>query len=79
MNRPPPEAKSLLEIEGLRVTFGQTAAVRGASFSVARGETHCVVGESGCGKSVTALAVMDLLVRGARRSADRMSSAARIC
>ncbi|MDN3564022.1 ABC transporter ATP-binding protein [Paeniroseomonas aquatica] len=72
VNRPPPEAKSLLEIEGLRVTFGQTAAVRGASFSVARGETHCVVGESGCGKSVTALAVMDLLVQGAQRSADRL-------
>ena len=35
-----------------------------------RGETHCLVGESGCGKSVTALAVMGLLARGAARRAD---------
>ena len=35
-----------------------------------RGETHCLVGESGCGKSVTALAVMGLLPRGASRQAD---------
>jgi len=47
--------------------------VRGASFTVERGETHCLVGESGCGKSVTALAVMNLLARGARRSAERMA------
>ncbi len=50
--------------------FGGTAAVRGVSLEVNRGETHCLVGESGCGKSVTALAVMNLLSRGARRSAD---------
>ena len=48
-------------------------AVRGASFTVARGETHCIVGESGCGKSVTALAVMGLLA--ARRAAQRRSLA----
>ncbi len=67
---------SLLEIEGLEVTFGQgegrVAAVRGASFSLARGETHCIVGESGCGKSVTSLAIMGLLARGATRQAKRM-------
>ena len=63
----------MLDIQGLRVEFGQTAAVRGASFSVARGETHCVVGESGCGKSVTALAVMNLLAHGARRSAEHLA------
>jgi peptide/nickel transport system ATP-binding protein len=52
---------ALLEVEGLEVDFGgRTAAVRGASFTVERGETHCLVGESGCGKSVTALAVMNL-------------------
>jgi peptide/nickel transport system ATP-binding protein len=65
----------LLDIQGLRVEFGDTAAVRGASFTVARGETHCIVGESGCGKSVSALAVMGLLARGARRSADRLAFA----
>ena len=64
---------TLLEVEGLEVGFGGTAAVRGASLTVARGETHCLVGESGCGKSVSALAVMNLLARGARRSARRLA------
>ena len=60
---------ALLEIEDLEVTFGgRTAAVRGASLRVEKGETHCLVGESGCGKSVTALAVMSLLARGGHRS-----------
>ncbi len=66
-------SEALLDIRGLRVRFGRTAAVRGASIAVNRGETHCVVGESGCGKSVTALAVMNLLARGAERSADRLA------
>ena len=52
---------ALLEAEGLRIGFGGLAAVRGASFTVHKGETHCLVGESGCGKSVTALAMMGLL------------------
>src|SRR4249920_2428213 len=65
---------ALLEIEDLAVTFGgRTAAVRGASFRVEKGETHCLVGESGCGKSVTALAVMNLLGRGGYRRAKRLS------
>jgi peptide/nickel transport system ATP-binding protein len=67
---------ALLEIEGLQVTFGgRTAAVRGASFRIEKGQTHCIVGESGCGKSVTALAVMNLLARGGQRSARHMSFA----
>ena len=61
----------LLEVDGLRVRFGTgTEAVRGISLAVARGETHCLVGESGCGKSVTSLAVMGLLARGGVRTAD---------
>lgn len=60
----------VLEISNLRVRFGQTAAVRGISLRIERGETHCLVGESGCGKSVTALAVMGLLARGAERQVD---------
>ncbi|HET6198032.1 MAG TPA: ABC transporter ATP-binding protein, partial [Acetobacteraceae bacterium] len=64
---------SLLEVEKLEVRFGRTAAVRGASLTVERGETHCLVGESGCGKSVTALSVMNLLVRNARRRAARLA------
>ena len=65
---------ALLEVDRLEVSFGgRTAAVRGASLTVERGETHCLVGESGCGKSVTALAVMNLLARGARRQAERLT------
>ncbi|MGA8192738.1 MAG: ABC transporter ATP-binding protein [Acetobacteraceae bacterium] len=64
---------SVLEVANLRVTFGNDiAAVRGISLTVNRGETHCLVGESGCGKSVTALAVMALLARTAQRGADVM-------
>ena len=67
------DEQPLLEVRGLRVEFGgRTAAVRGASLTVCRGETHCLVGESGCGKSVTALAVMNLLARGARRGAEAL-------
>ena len=67
---------NILEVENLRVDIpvgNQTLhAVRGISFSLARGETLCIVGESGCGKSLTSLAVMGLLPRAARRSADRL-------
>ena len=62
----------VLDLSELRVAFGATEAVRGVSLQVRRGETHCLVGESGCGKSVTALAVMGLLARGARRSAGHI-------
>jgi len=58
---------ALLEMRDLRVTIGSTAAVRGATITVNKGETHCLVGESGCGKSISALSVMGLLPRGAKR------------
>ncbi len=63
---------AVLDVVGLRVAFGATEAVRGASLQVRRGETHCLVGESGCGKSVTALAVMGLLAPAAQRGADQI-------
>ena len=66
---------ALLDIQDLRVTFGGTAAVRGISLTVQKGETHCLVGESGCGKSVTSLAVMGLLAKGGKRDAGRLSFA----
>jgi peptide/nickel transport system ATP-binding protein len=66
---------ALLDVQDLRVTFGGTAAVRGASLKVEKGETHCLVGESGCGKSVTSLAVMGLLAKGGKREAARLSFA----
>jgi len=59
----------LLEVRDLRVSLptarGPAEAVRGAAFTLARGETLGLVGESGCGKSVTALALMGLLPEGA--------------
>ena len=58
-------AQRLLEVKDLRVYFdtedGVLHAVDGVSFGIARGETLGVVGESGCGKSVTAMTVMRLL------------------
>jgi peptide/nickel transport system ATP-binding protein len=63
---------TVLEVEGLDVDIrtdrGVLHAVRDVSFSVARGETLCLVGESGCGKSITSLSVMGLLPRTATRS-----------
>ncbi|MGI4896579.1 MAG: ABC transporter ATP-binding protein [Janthinobacterium lividum] len=61
---------ALLEVEDLRVQFSRggqrTTAVDGVSFSVGAGEVVGLVGESGCGKSVTSLAIMGLLpARGA--------------
>ena len=64
---------ALLEVEGLDISFGALSAVRGASIEVRRGETHCLVGESGCGKSVTALAVMGLLPKNGLRQARRLA------
>jgi oligopeptide transport system ATP-binding protein len=57
-------SRKLLEVRDLRVQFdtygGVVQAVRGVSFSVDRGQTLAVVGESGCGKSVTVQALMGL-------------------
>lgn len=54
----------LLEVKGLhadlRLPAGALHAVRNVSFSMHHGETLSLVGESGCGKSMTALAIMDL-------------------
>ena len=48
----------LLKIEDLKISYytyaGEVQSVRGVSFSVRKGETLAIVGESGCGKSVTA-------------------------
>ena len=57
--------RPLLEVEGLRIDLaaggGQHAAVQDVSFSIARGQTLGLVGESGCGKSITALSLIGLL------------------
>jgi peptide/nickel transport system ATP-binding protein len=61
--------ETLLEVHDLRVTLptarGPADALRGIGFSMARGATLGLIGESGCGKSITALAVMGLLPQGA--------------
>jgi ABC-type bacteriocin/lantibiotic exporter with double-glycine peptidase domain len=54
----------------LQTQRGPADAVRGVSFSLARGETLGLIGESGCGKSITAMALMGLLPEGAQVSGD---------
>ena len=76
---------ALLEVDGLKTHFftrdGVVRAVDGVSFSVEPGETLAVVGESGCGKSVTSLSILRLIAspsRPHRRGAGARSRAA-IC
>jgi len=58
-------SQRLLEVKDLRVSFfsngAETRAVNGVSYYVDRGEVVAIVGESGCGKSVTQMSVMQLI------------------
>ncbi|MFC4160296.1 ABC transporter ATP-binding protein [Chitinimonas lacunae] len=67
----------ILDVDNLtiRFPFGRELrpVVRGVSFQVAPGEILGVVGESGCGKSITNLAVLGLLPPGAQVTADRFA------
>lgn len=64
----------LLKVDNLKTTFktsvGDVRAVRGISFEVYEGEALGIVGESGCGKSVSMLSIMKLLDENAKIEAD---------
>lgn len=67
------ENEKVLDIKGLHAVFSiqkkEYEVLHDISFSIHRNETVCVVGESGCGKSVTTLAVMGLMAKNGRVSA----------
>ena len=69
--------ETILQVDGLTidipVSAGMLHPVRDVSFSVKRGETLCIVGESGCGKSLTSLAIMGLLPKKAKIEARTLS------
>jgi peptide/nickel transport system ATP-binding protein len=73
----PERDQIVLQVEHLCVDIaterGPLHAVRDVSLSVKRGETLCIVGESGCGKSMTSLALMGLLPKAAERKVGHMS------
>src|SRR5215207_2851988 len=66
----PPRSDLLLEVRDLRVQFpldeGTVRAVDGVSYTLRRGRTLGVVGESGCGKTVTAQSVLRIVPRPGR-------------
>ncbi len=68
---------AVLEVENLSIRIpiaaGLLHPVRGVSFHVNQSETLAIVGESGCGKSLTSLAVMGLLPAAATRQADKLT------
>ena len=76
MTRP---AEALLDVSDLRVAYREAGAivpiVDGVSFSLRRGEALGLAGESGCGKTTTALALLGLLPSGLRRTARRDDAA----
>lgn len=67
----------LLEVSGLEVQFhtssGLVRAVRGVSFEIAEREVFALVGESGCGKSTTALSILRLVPRPGKITGGRIS------
>jgi peptide/nickel transport system ATP-binding protein len=68
----PPTGDPVLAVDRLDVAIGPIRVVDGVTFDLGRGEILAVVGESGCGKSLTALAIMRLLPPAARHVGGRV-------
>jgi ABC-type microcin C transport system duplicated ATPase subunit YejF len=66
---------ALLTARNLHITLGQQALVQGVSFSLKVGETVCLVGASGSGKTLTAQALMGLLPSTMQVTADTLQFA----
>ncbi|MBB3148553.1 peptide/nickel transport system ATP-binding protein [Phyllobacterium trifolii] len=66
------ETTPLLTVDNLTIEIAGANVVDGVSFTVARGEVLALVGESGCGKSLTSYAMLGLLPPAARRIAGRI-------
>jgi peptide/nickel transport system ATP-binding protein len=64
--------RPVLAVEDLGVAIGPSRVVDGVTFDLAAGEIHALVGESGCGKSMTAFAIMRLLPPAARCVSGRV-------
>ena len=71
--------EKVLDVKSLSIKIpvvgGMLHAVDNISLHVEKGETLCIVGESGCGKSLTSLAIMDLLPKKAIRTVEKMTLA----
>src|SRR5262245_48220885 len=67
----------LLEVRDLTVTIGDTPVVDAVNLTIRAGETLALVGESGCGKSLAARAIMGLLPPVARRRAGAITLSGR--
>lgn len=74
---PPGGDVPALDLCGLTISVAGGAAVEGLDIRIGAGRIFCLVGESGCGKSLTALALMGLLPPGARVTAGRARIAGR--
>ena len=73
-----PGVRAIVEVRDLRVafpdaTYGERIAVDGVSLTVDEGDSLAVVGESGCGKTMSALALLRLLPPGASLAAQRLT------
>lgn len=75
--------ETVLQIEKLNAYFkkedGRVQAVKDVSFQVRKGELLAIVGESGCGKSLTSLSIMGLTAKNCQVEAEKIEFQGRIC